>query len=194
MPPKKSKAPTYLEEPEIKMILDYIPFNETLQHIKDLFVFQIFTGMAYIDVMNFSNEYISELDGKKIIRSRREKTDESFITLFLPEAEKIAEKYDYQLPKITNQKYNDYLKLLGVGAGIRKNLTTHVARHTFATYLLNKDIPIETVSKAMGHSNIKMTQHYAQLLGKKVVSDMSKLLVSPPDKTPPPPPDQSPPA
>lgn len=103
---------------------------------------------------------------------------------FLPEAEEIAKRYDYRLPKITNQKYNDYLKLSGAGAGIRKNITSHVARHTFATYLPNRDIPIETVSKAMRHSNIKMTQRYAQLLGKKVVSDMSKLLVNPPDKTP----------
>jgi site-specific recombinase XerD len=177
MPPKKGKDPVYLEEPEINSILGYVPFNEKLQHVKDLFVFQIFTGMAYIDLMNFSEEHVSELDGRKIIRSRREKTDASFIVLFLPEAEKIAVKYDYNLPKISNQKYNDYLKLLGVGAGIRKKLTTHVARHTFATYLLNRDIPIETVSRAMGHSSIKMTQHYAQLLGKKVVSDMSKLLV-----------------
>jgi len=176
MPGRKGKEPVFLDELEIKKILDYVPFNGTMQRIKDLFVFQMFTGMAYIDVMSFSRDYISELDGRKIIHSRREKTDEQFISLFLPEAEKIAEKYDYMLPKITNQKYNDYLKLLSVGAEIRKNLTTHVARHTFATYLLNKDIPIETVSKAMGHSNIKMTQHYAKLLGKKVVNDMLKLL------------------
>ena len=77
---------------------------------------------------------------------------------------------------MSNQKYNDFLKLIAEAVGINKNLTSHVARHTFATYLLNKDIPIETVSKAMGHSDIKMTQHYAKLLGKKVVSDMKKLL------------------
>jgi site-specific recombinase XerD len=173
----KSKSPTFLEEAEIKTILEYIPGNEKLQKVKDLFIFQCFTGMAFVDVMNFSREYISELDGLKIIRSNRTKTDEAYISLFLPEAEKIAEKYGYCLPKLSNQKYNDYLKLLGTGAGIKKNITSHVARHTFATYLLNKDIPIETVSKAMGHGNIRMTQHYAKLLGKKVVSDMSKLLI-----------------
>jgi site-specific recombinase XerD len=179
MPTKKGKDPTYLEESEIKKILEYVPFNEKLEHVKDLFVFQIFTGMAFVDLMNFSKDYTLELEGMKVIRSNRIKTDESFISLFLPEAEKIANKYDYCLPKLSNQKYNDYLKLLGAGAGIKKNITSHVARHTFATYLLNKDIPIETVSKAMGHSNIKMTQHYAKLLGKKVVSDMSKLLIQP---------------
>jgi len=126
--------------------------------------------------MQFSKDYISEIDGMKVIRSNRQKTDEPFIALFLPEAEKIANKYSYDLPKLTNQKYNDYLKLLGSGAELKKTLTSHVARHTFATYLLNKDIPIETVSKAMGHSNIKMTEHYAKMLGRKVVRDMKKLL------------------
>lgn len=143
---------------------DYVPFNEKLQHIKDLFVFQIFTGMACIDLMNFTLEHVSEQDGRKIIRSWREKTDGSFIILFLPEAEKIAGKYDYRLPKISNRKYNDCLKLPGVGAGIRKKPTTHVARHTFATYLPNRGIPVETVSRATGHGSIKITLHYQSCL------------------------------
>jgi site-specific recombinase XerD len=176
MPSTKGKVPVFLLEDEINKITDYIPVNGRLAYIKDLFLFQIFTGMAYADMTNFDKSYISELDGHRVIRSSRQKTDESFISLFLPEAERIAEKYAYCLPKISNQKYNDYLKLLAAGAGINKNLTSHVARHTYATYLLNKGIPIETVSRAMGHSNIKMTQHYARLLGKKVVSDMAVLL------------------
>jgi site-specific recombinase XerD len=172
----KSKSPTFLDETEIKIIQAYMPGNEKLQKVKDLFIFQCFTGMAFIDSQGFSRTDVSEVDGMKIIRSNREKTDESFVSLFLPEAEKIADKYNYQLPKLSNQKYNDYLKLLGTGAGLSKTLTSHVARHTFATYLINKDIPVESVSKALGHANIKQTQHYAKLLGKKVISDMSKLL------------------
>jgi len=176
MPSKKSKEPIFLTETDISKILDFEPINDKLTIIKDLFVFQIFTGLAYVDLMNFSIEDISEIDGFKVIRSSRTKTDESFISLFLPEAKTIIEKYNYKLPRISNQKYNDYLKLLGAGAGINKNLTSHVARHTYATYLLNKGVPIETVSRAMGHSNIKMTEHYARMLGKKVVDDMKKLL------------------
>ncbi len=181
MPSKKSKDPTFLEEHEIEKIKNYKPVNEKLSNIKDLFLFQIFTGLAYVDLQNFNKLYIYEMDGSRIIRSNRTKTDESFISLFLPEAEEIAEKYNYELPKISNQKYNDYLKLLGAGADLTKTLTSHVARHTFATYLLNRGIPIETVSKAMGHSNIKQTQHYAKLLGKKVISDMKTLIK--PDNT-----------
>jgi site-specific recombinase XerD len=172
----KTKEPVFLLENEIQKVSDWTPANDKLAHVKDLFLFQIFTGMAYVDMAHFDKSYISELDGYKVIRSSRQKTDESFISLFLPEAERIADKYDYRLPVMSNQRYNDYLKLLAAGAGINKNLTSHAGRHTYATYLLNKGIPIETVSRAMGHSNIKMTQHYARLLGKKVVSDMAILL------------------
>lgn len=172
----KSKDPVFLEEIEIDKILSYNPVYDRLSNVKDLFVFQIFTGLAYVDLMAFNKSSVSELDGYKIIRSSRSKTDESFISLFLPEAEIIAEKYNYDLPKITNQEYNRMLKVLAGGAEINKKLTSHVARHTYATYLLNKNIPIETVSRALGHSNIKQTQHYARTLGKKIVSDMLVLL------------------
>ena len=173
----KSKAPVFLEENEIKLIKEFVPINEKLQHVKDMFIFQSFTGMAYIDMSEFDKSKLVEVSGKTVIRSNRSKTDESFITLLLPEAEQVLKRYNYQLPIMSNQKYNDYLKLLAAGAGIQKRLTTHTARHTFATYLLNKDVPIESVSKAMGHSNIKMTEHYAKMLGRKVVRDMEKLLI-----------------
>jgi site-specific recombinase XerD len=172
----KSREPVFLLESEIEKIKNWNPVSEKLEHVRDMFIFQCFTGMAFVDMCKFTKEDINEIEGKKIIRSRREKTDESFISLLLPDAEKMLIKYNYQLPVISNQKYNDYLKLLGAGSEITKKLTSHVARHTFATYLLNKDIPIESVSRAMGHSSIKMTQHYAKMLGKKVVNDMSVLL------------------
>lgn len=176
MPPKKGKEPVYLVQDEIDRILNFNPVNEKLEKVKDLFVFQMFTGLAFIDLMQFSKDYVFEIENMKVIRSNRIKTDESFVVLFLPQAQKIAEKYGYEFPKFSNQKYNDYLKLLGAGSEIKKSLTSHVARHTFATYLLNNDIPIESVSKALGHSNIKMTEHYAKMLGRKVVRDMKKLL------------------
>jgi len=172
----KSKEPVFLVENEIEKILNYEPVNEKLHKVKDLFVFQIFTGVAYVDLQNFDKSYISEIDGKEVISSNRKKTDQSFISLLLPEAKKVLEKYDFQLPKISNQKYNDYLKILIAGAGINKMITSHTARHTYATYLLNKGISITTVSRALGHSSERMTAHYAKLLGKTVVSEMSVLL------------------
>ena len=173
---KNLKAPVFLTEDELKRIVDYKALNSKLQQVKDLFVFQCYTGLAYVDLAKFDKDWISETDGYKVIKSHRSKTDESFISLLLPEAEKVLEKYSYQLPVISNQKYNVYLKLLATGAKINKDISSHVARHTFATYLINKDIPIETVSRALGHSNIKQTQHYSRLLGKKVVSDMARLI------------------
>ena len=175
--PGQSKKPIFLNEKEIQQIIDYIPTVDKVKKVKDLFLFQCFTGLAYVDMNKFDKSYIATVHGYKVINSNRQKTDQEFITLLLPQAEAILDKYDYTLPKISNQKYNDYIKLLAAGAGIHKRLTSHAARHTFATYLLNKGIPIETVAKAMGHSNIRMTQHYAKLLGKKVVDDMSRLLL-----------------
>jgi site-specific recombinase XerD len=172
----KSKTPVFLEENEVQRIMSYTPEVAKMEHVRDMFVFQCFTGLACVDLMNFTRESVSELEGLKVIRSSRIKTDESFVALLLPQAQRIAEKYDYNLPKMSNQKYNDYLKLLGVGSGIKKKLTSHVARHTFATYLINKNIPIESVSKALGHASIRQTQHYARLAGKTVIDDMKKLL------------------
>lgn len=172
----KSKKPVFLTPDEIDCIYLFEFDNPKIDRVRELFLFQCYTGMSYADTQLFNSEYIVELDGYKVIRSNRKKTDESFISLLLPEAERVLKKFDYKLPKISNQKYNDYLKIVGEYVGLTKKLTSHVARHTFATYLLNKSIPIETVSRALGHSNLKQTQHYAKMLGKKVVDDMKKLI------------------
>ena len=172
---KDLKEPVFLTEEEIKKIIDYEPGNDKLRKVKDLFIFQCFTGLAFVDMVNFDPGWVSNENGYNIIRGFRKKTGVMFVSLLLPEAEKVLKKYK-GLPKISNQKYNDYLGVLSSGAGISKQVTSHVARHTFATYLLNKDIPIETVSKAIGHASVKQTEHYAKLLAKKTINDMKKLL------------------
>ena len=178
--PQKAKTndPVFLTSKEVEKIKKLTGLNDKLENVRNLFIFQCFTGLAYVDMQRFTKDSIEVYDDKEIIRSSRTKTDESFILLFLPEAKRIAEMYDYKLPKISNQKYNDYLKLIvsHPKVNINKNVTSHTARHTFATYLLNKGIPLETVSKTLGHASIKQTQLYARLLGKKVISDMSILL------------------
>lgn len=174
----KNNDPVFLTIEEVERIKNLSGLNEKLERTRDLFVFQCYTGMAYVDMQSFSKNDIQILNEQEIIRSSRTKTDESFILLFLPDAKKIAEKYNYSLPKISNQKYNDYLKLLIAHpeVNINKKVTSHTARHTFATYLLNKGISLETVSKTLGHSSIKQTQLYARILSKKVIDDMKKLL------------------
>ena len=87
----------------------------------------------------------------------------------------ILEKYDFQLPKLSNQKLNDYLKVIKELAKIHKPMTSHVARHSFATLSLTYDIPIENVSRMMGHKDIKTTQIYAKILKKNVEVKVKKV-------------------
>lgn len=172
----KHKDPTFLTPEEIRKIEKYKPVNDKLEKIKDLFLFQCWTGLAYVDMQLFSKNDIVKISGSNAIRSSRTKTDENYILRFMPVAKEIAEKYNYCLPKISNQKYNEYLDLLAAAVGINKNITSHVARHTFATYSLNKGVPLKTVSKALGHSSIRQTERYAYLSGETIMKDMKKML------------------
>lgn len=186
----KSKDPVFLDERELESLKTYDLRDKVegdrLLKVRDLFIFQCFTGLAYADLKTFDKEEIFDIDGQKVIRSNRQKTEQGFISVLLPDAIEILERYDYKLPVISNQKYNDYLKLLALYVTddngkpiITKKLTSHVARHTCGTYLINKGVPIETVARILGHSNTKMTRHYARLLGKKVVSDIVTYVLSP---------------
>lgn len=191
--PKKGKStdPVYLDEFELEALKNYDLSEETesdsLTKVKDLFVFQCYTGLAYVDLMALKKEEIVEVEGYKVIRSNRTKTEQGFISVLLPDAIAILEKYDYKLPRISNQKYNLYLKLVGLYVKdketkepiLKKKLTTHVARHTFGTYLVNKGVPYETVARTMGHSNTRMTKHYGKMLGKTVVNDIVTHVINP---------------
>src|SRR5690606_5695047 len=159
---------------------------QRIQYAKDLFVFSCYTGMAYIDVMQLTpDNIILGIDGNYWIKTIREKTDTSVNVPILPKAAYIIEKYKNSprsiakgslFPIISNQKLNSYLKEVGDLCGIKKNLTFHLARHTFATSVtLSNGVPIETVSKLLGHTKLTTTQIYAQVVEKKVSQDMEKL-------------------
>ena len=157
-----------------------------LQLVKDLFVFSCYTGLAYIDVMDLTRTNLSiGIDGEQWIFTQRHKTGEKVRVPVLPKAKEILDIYknnpacinqDRLLPKMSNQKLNAYLKEIADLCSFDKNLTFHLARHTFATTVtLSNGVPIETVSKLLGHSNIKTTQIYAKVIEKKVSEDMSSL-------------------
>jgi len=157
-----------------------------LQVVSDLFVFSCYTGLAYIDVMRLTSQNLSiGIDGEYWLFTERKKTGEKVRIPLLPQAFSILEKYKNSpaclnsgslLPKLSNQKLNSYLKEVADTSGIEKNLTFHLARHTFATTVtLTNGVPIETVSKLLGHSSIKTTQIYAKVLERKVSEDMSVL-------------------
>lgn len=169
---------TRIENKEFKIV--------RLQWIRDLFVFSCYTGLAYIDTMNLTPGNITlGIDGEYWISTCRQKTDQPVRVPILPKAWEIIEKYRTHprslqkgtiFPNISNQKLNCYLKEIADLCGIEKNLTFHVARHTFATTVtLTNGVPIETVSKMLGHSKITTTQVYAKVIEKKVSDDMHLL-------------------
>ena len=172
---KKTKEVEFLTDSEIRIIKEK-DFNGRLDKIRDLFLFQCYTGLAYTDMAHLSkSDYQKNGSGQVYIKKHRQKTGICFLTVLFDDALRIAEKYGYELPVLSNQKYNSYLKEIRDLCGITKPLHTHIGRHTAATYLLNRGLPIETVSKIMGHTNIKQTQHYAKLLDDSVFREFRKL-------------------
>jgi integrase len=160
--------------------------SKRLEFIRDLFIFSCYTGLSYVDAVNLSvSSLILGIDGQKWISTRRKKTNTPLKIPVLPRALEIIEKYkshpgsmnrETVFPLISNQKVNSYLKEIADLCGIEKNLTFHLARHTFATTItLSNGVPIETVSKLLGHHSIATTQIYAKVLENKVSEDMNKL-------------------
>lgn len=171
----------FLTDDEISAIIQKELIIPRLDMVRDIFIFCCFTGLAYIDVSNLKEENIVELEGQKWIMTKRQKTGISTNIILLDIPRKIIEKYadtrkeGKLLPIMSNQKMNAYLKEIGDLCGIKKSLTTHLARHTFATMSISKGVPIETVSKMLGHSKIQTTQIYARITNKKLEADMLAL-------------------
>lgn len=176
----------YLTEEEIQSILNKDFKTERLSLVRDIFLFSCFTGLAYIDVKNLTKSHISYgIDGEKWIFTHRQKTESASKIPILPVTQMIIDKYenhpqcnneDKLLPILSNQKMNAYLKEIAAICEIEKELTFHIARHTFATTVtLTNGVPIESVSKMLGHKNLRTTQHYAKVLDKKVSEDMKIL-------------------
>ena len=175
----------FLNQEEIQKMVDKEITNERLDLVKDIFLFCCYTGLAYADVKKLSSDdVVIGIDGNKWIKTNRTKTKTRSSIPILPTAEDILKKYSTHpqftekrlLPVLSNQKMNAYLKEIGDICEIHKNLTFHLARHTFATTVtLSNGVPIESVSKMLGHKNLQTTQHYAKILDRKVSDDMAAL-------------------
>lgn len=160
----KCKEREPLTETELKLMRSY-KFEGKLARVRDLFIFAAYTGLSFCDTQNFDFESMTKKEGDLYyIDGSRIKTETKFFTPILSPAMKVLEKYEYQLPKISNQKANDYLHVIQMELHIRQKLTFHVARHSFATMALAHDIPIENVARMLGHQDIKTTQIYAKIL------------------------------
>lgn len=173
----------YLTKHEIKKIIDKEITTQRLDVVRDIFLFGIFTGLSYIDIKNLTvNNIQQQHDGSYWIITSRQKTDNSVELPLLDIPKKIIAKYEEVrdglklLPVMSNQKLNSYLKELADICGITKRLNFHVARHSFSTsIMLDHGVSMETLSKVLGHSNIKTTQIYAKVTNKKVSYEMNVL-------------------
>lgn len=177
---------TFLTSDELQVLADKQFVTDRLTQVRDIFLFSCFTGLAYADVKKLRRwDIVTGVDGEKWIIINREKTDIPSRIPLLPTALMLIEKYASHaqcensgrvFPVLSNQKMNGYLKEIADLCAINKEITYHIARHTFATTVtLLNGVPIESVSKMLGHTNIQTTQHYAKILDIKVGADMALL-------------------
>lgn len=176
----------FLELHELERITKKEFKTERLMNVRDIFIFCCFTGLSFSDVKALSIEHlVRDNDGNLWIRKQRVKTDNMCNIPLLEIPKNILDKYKNHpvclkrkvlLPVLSNQKMNTYLSEIADTCNIKKTITTHVARHTFATVTcLSNGVSMENLAKMLGHSNIKMTQQYAKVLDKSILKDMQSV-------------------
>lgn len=166
----------YLTEAEIAAVESLHPMPGTqMAMARDLFVFQLYTGLSYADSQVFSINDYKEVDGRWVCVGERVKTGVAYVSQLLPQAVDVLRRYNMQVPKVGNVQYNLSLKIIQQALGIRTRLHSHLARHTFATRALAMGAKIENVSAMLGHTNITQTQRYAKVLAKSVHDDFAML-------------------
>jgi len=149
----------YLEQSELDLITNYdLSRNKSLERVRDFFLFCCYTGMSYQDAAAFTNDDIVKVQGEFMIKNSRKKTEEPFRIVLFPKAVEILKKYNYSLPVISHDKTNKYIKEVAILAGVEKNITAHMARHTCAVMLLNNGVSMEIVSQWLGHSSTRITE------------------------------------
>ena len=175
---KRGDHPTteYLTDDEVAKIMNFTPTpGSVMEQAKDLFVFQLWTGLAYQDTQLFDFSKYKKVGGKWRLTAQRIKTGEPYVSQLLQPAVEVLEKYDMNTPKLINAVYNKELHAIGIACGISTRLHSHLARHTFATYMLRHGVKLENVSRMLGHTNIRQTLRYAKVLAEDVHRDFEKI-------------------
>ena len=173
---KNYKEVEKLDDEDVEVIERKDFCIERLNKVRDMFLFQIYTGLSYSDMVQVKESDIQQDNGMYYVRKKRQKTGIIFFTVLDDNAMNILKKYDFNMNIMSNQKCNAYLKEIQDICGIKKPLHTHLARHTAATRMLNNGIPLEVVSKVLGHTNTTQTAHYAKLLDKTVLNAFKKIM------------------
>ena len=159
---RKPKKVEYLTCDELNKIRSTPYSSPSLQRVADIAILQANLGLAYCDLVDIKRDDIQERGGAKFIQKQRQKTGVEYITVVNDESLEILERYNFSIT-ISNQAYNRFLKIVALQAGVNKNLHSHLLRHTFAHHQLNeKHLNIATVSKMLGHTNLKQTMHYCE--------------------------------
>lgn len=175
----KSVWGRFLTVDEVEAIEKAEMTTESLKRVKDLFLFQCYTGLAYADLMRFDMSKAVKGEKYYLVTDDRKKTGEGYTVVLMEKAMDILKKYDYKLPKMTCEQYNMRLKIMADACGIEKPIASHFGRRTCGMLLLNYGFPIEIVSKVLGHSNIKTTQQaYAKILDRTVENEFIKKIAS----------------
>ena len=165
-PNGKSESIKYLTEAE-RDAIEALPLDGTLADVRDMFIFSCYTGLAFCDLVRVKDSLVREGD-QWFIDGQRLKTSVRYHLRVLPKALEILKRHDFNLDLISNQKANLYLKTIASAAGVKKNLTMHMGRHTFATWALKSGVSLPVVSKMLAHTNIATTQIYAKVLQSEV--------------------------
>jgi integrase len=165
----------YLTEEQMQLIVDCHPVvGSQMETARDLFVFQMFTGLSYADTQNFDIKNYKRDGEQWVYIGKRMKTGVAYVSVLLPPVVEVLSRHNWMVPKIPNQRYNQLLKTLGSVVGI-EGLHSHLARHTFATYMLSKNVKVQNVMRMMGHKKITQTMKYAKVLAKDVQEDYERI-------------------
>lgn len=174
----------YLTEDEMKAIEKLkVPKGTQIEVARDLFVFQMYTGLSYSDTQAFDFSQYKKVKGKWINTGERIKTGVAYVSSLLPPAVAVLEKYGWTVPKIDNADYNHLLKVIGTMADIPTKMHTHLARHTFATYMLRQGVKVENLQRMLGHKNLRQTMRYAKVLAESVHEDFDMVAAKMTKKT-----------
>ena len=172
---KRRDVVDYLTEEQMQKILAIEPVpGSQVAMARDLFIFQMYTGLGYADTQVFDLNQYKEVDGKWRFIGKRVKTGVPYVSMLLPPVVEMLKRNGWRVPRMNNQRYNQMLKAIGMVIGIER-LHSHMGRHTFATWMLSQGAKIENVSRMLGHTDIKMTQRYAEVLAKDVYDDFEKV-------------------
>jgi len=172
----EKQSTEYLTESEMAQIEKFTPASGSwMERVRDLFIFQMYTGLSFSDTQVFDIGNYKKVGDKWCIVGSRIKTGQPFVNVLLPPAVDVLKRHNMEVPKMTNQVYNRELKQVGMAIGITTPLHSHLARHTFATYMLRNGVKIENLAKMLGHSNIKQTQRYAKVLAESVHEDFDMI-------------------